>query len=458
MAHQRGTPTLPRPTARLARLARRDGDLLTSSGSLTASTLITSATGFLYWFVAARLFSPEAVGTASAAVSAMTLVGTLGMFGLGTMLIGELPRLPGDRWPLLSAAALTAGAIAAVGALIYLGLAWVAIPGLRTALPGPTMVVLVAAGIVLTAMALVVDDGLVGLASGPFQMLRNLYFAVAKLVLLGAAALLPATATGAPILASWLAGLLLSLLLLAQLLRRRGRLGSLRPALSMLRGRTGRALDYNLLNLSLYLPHITLPLVVTAVLGVRVTGAFYTAWMVYTVAVMLPGNLATALFAVATGQRAVLRAKLRTALAVALGVGVPATVLVAVAARPIMSLFGAEYADVATGALRILALSYLFAVFRQLVVGVVRVLDKVRLATVGAVLAGCLEIAAAAYGGAHGGLTTMVLWLVGVFALEALVTAPIVLWAATARPDDRREHPERPDRPDRSGRPGRGAR
>ncbi|BCJ37400.1 hypothetical protein Athai_49030 [Actinocatenispora thailandica] len=435
MSHQRGTPTLPRPAARLARLARRDGDLLTSSGSLTASTLITSGTGFLYWLVAARLFSPAAVGTASAAVSAMTLVGTLGMFGLGTMLIGELPRLRGDRWPLLSAAALASGAIAAVGALIYLGLAWFAVPGLRTALPGPAMVLLVAAGIVLTAMALVVDDGLVGLAAGPYQTLRNLYFAVAKLLLLGAAALLTGTGTGTgtPILVSWLAGLMLSLLLLAPLLRHRGRLGSLRPALSMLRGRTARTLDYNLLNLSLYLPHITLPLVVTAVLGVRVTGAFYTAWMVYTVAVMLPGNLATALFAVATGQRAVLRAKLRTALAVAIGVGVPATVVVAVAARPIMSLFGPEYADVATGALRVLALSYLLAVFRQLVVGVVRVLDRVRLATVGAVLAGCLEIAAAAYGGTHGGLTTMVLWLVGVFALEALVTAPIVLWAATAR-------------------------
>ena len=62
----------------------RHRDLLSNAGSLLATTGITSALGFVYWTFAAREFSQEAVGYGSAAVSAMTLLGTIGMLGLGT--------------------------------------------------------------------------------------------------------------------------------------------------------------------------------------------------------------------------------------------------------------------------------------------------------------------------------------------------------------------------------------
>src|ERR1039457_1181882 len=87
---------------------RRHHDLLSNASSLVAATGITSVLGFAYWAVAARLFSQQAVGYGSAAVSAMTLLGTIGMFGLGTVLIGELPRRR-RRAGLVSAALLASG-------------------------------------------------------------------------------------------------------------------------------------------------------------------------------------------------------------------------------------------------------------------------------------------------------------------------------------------------------------
>ena len=68
-------------------------DLFLNAGSLMATTLITSVFGFAYWWVAAHVAPTAAVGQASAAVSAMTLIGTIGMFGMGTMLIAELPSM-----------------------------------------------------------------------------------------------------------------------------------------------------------------------------------------------------------------------------------------------------------------------------------------------------------------------------------------------------------------------------
>lgn len=427
-----------RPRNRLARVLRRDGDLLTNSGSLMGTTVVTAAFGFVYWWVAAREFSPAAVGSASAAVSAMTLIGTLGMFGMGTMLIAELPRMTRDKWRLITSCMVTAGLAAMAGALIYVALAGFAVPSLRDAVPSVLMAILLVAGISLNGATLVLDEGLIGLLSGPLQLVRNLYFAVGKLVLLTVLAVLPLSVSGGGILASWVGGIVLSVALLAVSLRRRGMWGPMRPGLEFIRTRIGQAFTHNMLNMALFLPRTTLPLVVTAVLSTRATAGFYTAWMVFTFIVMIPSNLATTLFAVAAGDRVAMRSKVRTALAVSLLLGIPASAVLAFGAEPIMSVFGAEYARTASGALAVLAFCYVPTVFRQLFVGVVRVLGRVRSATVLAVGSGVLELAAAGYGGSRGDLTTMTRWLAGVFVAEALVMAPVVLRTALApvrRPD-----------------------
>ena len=84
------TRSAPRATVR--GIWRRNQDLLRNAGSLAATTGLTSVFGFVFWIIAARKFSPQAVGYGSAAISAMMLLGTVGMFGLGTVLIGELPK------------------------------------------------------------------------------------------------------------------------------------------------------------------------------------------------------------------------------------------------------------------------------------------------------------------------------------------------------------------------------
>jgi len=78
---------------------RVNRSIVSNAGSLVATQLVTSGLGFLFWLVAARWFSPAGVGFAAAAISAMTLLGTFGMLGLGTLLMGELPRRPHLRGP-----------------------------------------------------------------------------------------------------------------------------------------------------------------------------------------------------------------------------------------------------------------------------------------------------------------------------------------------------------------------
>src|SRR3954469_12386325 len=112
----------PGATARPAGIAaalRGHLDLFLNAGSMMATTAVTSLFGFAYWWVEARTEPAAAVGQASAAISAMTLIGTIGMFGMGTMLISDLPGLKGRRWELISTCLLVAGSAATVGGVVY---------------------------------------------------------------------------------------------------------------------------------------------------------------------------------------------------------------------------------------------------------------------------------------------------------------------------------------------------
>ena len=402
-------------------------DLFLNAGSLMATTAVTSLFGFIYWWVAARTAPAQAVGQASAAVSAMTLIGTIGMFGMGTMLISDLPGVKGRKWDLISTCLLVAGSAATVGGLVYVALAHLAIPGLKDALGSTPATILLVAGIALNASTLVLDEALVGLLQGPLQLMRNAWFSVIKLVLLGAIAVLPITLTGGELLLTWVAGIVLSTAILGSALRRRGMIDSLRPRLALLRGRGRQTFDHNLLNLATYLPRAALPLVVTAVLSAEANASFYTAFMVLSFLAMVPGNVALTLFAVASGDKAALRSKVRVGLLICLGVGLPISLIVAVLSGPIMSIFGAQYERSAGAALSILALTYVPFVFHHFFLAISRVQGRVRGAGVFSVFAGVAELLAAWYGGSRGSLTELVTWVAIVMAVETVLVAPTVL-------------------------------
>ncbi|HWS31968.1 MAG TPA: lipopolysaccharide biosynthesis protein, partial [Actinoplanes sp.] len=403
-------------------------DLFLNAGSLMATTLITSAFGFAFWWVAARLAPQAAVGEASAAVSAMTLIGTIGMFGMGTMLIAELPTVARGKWDLISTCLLTAGTAATAGGLLYVLSAHLWIPSLQDALGGALGTVLLVIGIALTAITLVLDEAMVGLLQGPLQLMRNAWFSLIKLVLLGVVAVIPGLAmTGSLILLTWVAGIVTSTAILFRVLRRRGMIDSLRPRPALMRGRGRATFDHNLLNLATYLPRVTLPLIVLATISKEANAAFYTAFMVLSFMAMVPGNFAITLFAVTAGDKSALRSKVRVGLAICLGAGLPASLVVYFLSEQIMGLFGSNYAKTAGEALAILTLTYVPFVFHHFFLAISRVQGKLRGAGVFAVFAGLAELGAAWWGGTTGNLNTLVTAVAVVMAIETVLIAPIVL-------------------------------
>ena len=272
-------------------------DLLSNAGSLVMSTGVASLLGVVYWMFATRLFSQRAVGYGSAAVSAMTLLGTIGMLGLGTLLIGELPRRTG-RAGLVSAALLTCGLGSLVLGLVFAVVAPHVSVNFANMIGTPGRGALFVAGVAVTGVTLVFDQATIGLMRGGLQLGRNIAFAVAKVLVLPAAAIVLHDQFGAGITATWVAGMALSLVLVAIRLGVAGEPVLPRPDWGVLRGLGKTAMAHNWLNLAMTMPFYLLPVLVTVIVSPSANAAFYIAAMLTTFLFIVPAHLSTVLFAV----------------------------------------------------------------------------------------------------------------------------------------------------------------
>jgi O-antigen/teichoic acid export membrane protein len=425
--------TMAARAARAARSWREQRALLGTTVSLLATTGVTTLLGMAFWWLAAHLVPVSAVGYGSAAISAMTLVGTFGMAGLNTVLIGHLARRPLDADGLLAAALCTSALISAMLAAGFWVLGGVLDPGLAPYLHTGPQVAPFIAGAAVTGAALVLDEALLGMIGGSPQLWRNTAFALAKLAALAGLTVLWHDTLGTPILAAWAAGTAVSVVPVVFLLRRHGVRILVRPRWRALRG-IGRATVTNTwLNNALQAPVLATPILVTGLLGAADGGAFYVASTVAMVAVMLPYHFTTALYAVSAADPSGLAARVRTTLRIGLIGGVAGVPLVIICAHPLLRLFGAEYAARATLPLVLMLLGYFGSVLKNHYIALCRISGRITTAAVFATVALGVRVAAMTAGAMTGGLTGVAVALLAVMCAEGLYAVPAVLAALRGR-------------------------
>ena len=387
--------------------------------------------GFVFWAVAARLFDQKSVGSGSASISAMTLIGTIGMFGLGTILIAELPRRkePGG---LISAALIAS----TVGSLV-LGLVFAVVaPHVSRQLSGiggsPGRIGLFAAGVALTALTLVVDQATIGVLRGGIQLMRNTVFAVLKLILLPVAAFTIHDTLGTAISLSWVAGMALSLLpvlVRVQLTKT----GLPKPDWHVLRAMGKTVLAHNWLNIAISVSNLIMPVIVTAVVSPTANAAYYVASMLAYFLYLIPTSMSMVLFAIAAGEPEKLAEKLRFSLRVSWIVGIIGMAVLGLGSRLLLGVFGAGYTSIATWPLILLILAFIPAVPRTHYVAVCRAQNKIPLAAVVQTFGAALEIIGAIIGAKLSGLVGLSAGLLVARFVLGLMTTPAVLRASLYR-------------------------
>jgi O-antigen/teichoic acid export membrane protein len=411
-------------------LIRFDGfrAILANAGALVGSVAFTTLLGFPYWWIVARSFPASSAGFAAATVSAMTLLGTIGMLGLGTLLAGELASQTRKQAAEMLATALTCATLAGLALGLAFAVLAPALLGLHALEGRAGPIFLLGVGVGLTSMTMVLDQALVGLLQGGLQLRRNIVFAISKLALLGAVVAVSLSTGGPAIYATWVIGLGTSLVWLAFVALKRGvRLRDARPRWGSVSQWRGHAARHYILNLALQAPALAMPLVVAATLSVTYSAYYYSAALVTGALAYAAIALTYALYAVGVRHKDNLAPALRFTLVLSFAVILAVNLVLAVASGWVLRLFGSAYASHAVIVLRINALGLFLMVIKDHFVAICRIrgtiLRAAALCTAGAVL----EIGLAALGGTTGKLSWVVLGALIALALETSVMLPTVV-------------------------------
>jgi len=404
--------------------------LLLNAASLVSTTAVTSVLGFAYWWVAARLFPPDAVGLASAAISAMTLLGTVCTLGLGTLLIGELPRQPGKAVSLIGAALLLVlGVGGGVGGFFALLSPFVSESFLALRANGG-VIVFFALGVGLTAVTLVLDQSLIGLLQGKLQLGRNTLFALAKLIALLLVGLLLWQKSWFALYATWSVGSLFSLLALADYVLRKVRIWRREhwPQWNLLRKLGPSALQHYALNMILQIPDKALPILVTAVLSVTANAGFYVASMLASFVYVGSSALTTVLYATMSADPSALVQRSRLTLGIGLLVCSVASIILFLGARPLLLLFGHAYAEQATWSLRLLGLAAFPLIIKNHYIALCRIEQRIAPTLLPLTICCALELIASATGAHVGGLVGLSLgWLLALLVEAVFMFRPVYM-------------------------------
>lgn len=400
--------------------------IIFNAASLVGTFGVTSVLGFGYWWVAAQLFEKSEVGLASALISAMLLMGTLGMLGLGTLMIGELRRRRAIAVSLIGGA-LVIASIAAGGLGLIFALVTSQTSGEFAILADTGHMLLFVLGAAITGALLVLDQALLGLLRGTLQLYRNAVFAISKLVILAGIGLAFVNLNSMAIYATWFAGNIVSVIPLAIFaLPHLLRLQEVASARQVFRELRGAALAHHVLNVSVQTSQFAMPVLVTLLFSAAVNASFYIAWLIASILFIIPGALTQTLYAVSSDDDRISPEKVRFTLRLSLLFVTVGVVIFIVGAPLILGIFGPTYADQASSSLRIMALAAFPMIIKVHYIAIFQIRRQIRMAALVMLGGAFLEMAFAFAGGSTGNLWALSLgWSAAIF-VEAILTAPEV--------------------------------
>jgi O-antigen/teichoic acid export membrane protein len=172
-----------------------------------------------------------------------------------------------------------------------------------------------------------------------------------------------------------------------------------------------------------------LPFIVTVVFTAQVDAAFYAAWMILSVALLVPSALTTTLFTIGRVEPETIAVRLRFSLFVCAMVSAAASAGCFLLADPVLSQFGPSYAAVGGPVLQILGLAGPAMAIKYHYIAVQRLRGRMAFASLLLGVGGIVELAFAICGCQMGqtiGFTSG--WVVAVY-VEVAFVIPTILRA-----------------------------
>jgi O-antigen/teichoic acid export membrane protein len=368
-----------------ARLGSLGGtSLARNSTHLMLATGVNLALGYVYWVVAARLYSSHDVGVAAALVAAFSLAWVVSSLGVGNFVVQTMSRrATGQEWSsTLNAAVLAAclTGLAAGAVLIGIGLAL----GDSAGLPArdPRYIAAFVVGLAATIATDVTDKAFIGERRTGRMLVRNLVFSAGKVLLLAVPLFTSARALG--LAWTWILASVASMLVSVWLLRglQRGYRVSPSGTRALLAPVLRKASGHHVVSVGNLAPGYLLPLLVAAMLSATQSAYFFTTWRVGSVFFIISAAVGTSLFADASRPDGDLARAVRSSVKLIALLLVPAIVFSALAGKSILGILGDEYANHGYSLLLIMVVAAIPDAVTNVYVAILRVRHRLRFAAV----------------------------------------------------------------------------
>lgn len=400
--------------------------LFNNTLSLVAATGMVSGLGFLFWWLAARLFDPESVGLVSAATSSMILFGTIGILGLDHFLISHISS-KGSSKPIISTSLWLSATVSFGLGLTFAIISIILKTELSSFFSDPIRTFFFALGVALTSLTTIIDKALIGYLWGYAQLWRNFIFSASKIVLLFPVAWFYSQNSDLGMMVAWVAGSILSLFILLILTLNRGVNFPYLPKWHLLRNLGSSISGHYFLNLGQAVPTLAMPVIVLIAYGSELNAAFYVAWMFIMVAKVIPQHLTTVLHAVGSRNIELLKSKLKVTLNLSLLISLAIILFIWLFGDYLLSIFGDIYKTNAAMSLKILSLSILPNIVCIHYMALARIENFVQHAALIYIGLGTFELITATVVANLASLETMSWALVAVVFIQASVLGPS-LW------------------------------
>lgn len=340
-----------------ARTERWRQPLFRSGHLLVASSVLTGVVGIVYWLVAARFYPPETVGRNAAAISAMMFLAGCAQLNLMSALLRFLPTSGTAAKAMIVRSYLLGGGLSVLAGVVFVLGVPVWTPELAGLIrTGPSAVLFtIATG--CAAIFVMQDNVLVALGRATAVVVENLVFAVLKLALVAALAVV-AGSNG--IWLSWTVGLMVAVAGTTVYLARRAiprfDHGPRREVVS--RADLARFIGPDYLGSLCWVASTTLvPVLVLGLTGPAESAAFALPWSICLAAFHVPAAFGQSLVAAGAQDPVRLPAQYRQLRQHTVTLLTPAVLLLVVGAPWLLTTFGDWYASRGTTTLRLLILS-----------------------------------------------------------------------------------------------------
>lgn len=400
----------------------RHAIVLQHAALLSFGPILGAGLGFIYWWIAARTFDPAVVGHATAAISAINLIGLVACLSLGITMTGlHLNGMPNGHG-IVVAAVLVSGLMATLVFVAGWGIASHLHLEIAQTLDTPVGAALVVVGGVAVTLMDLTNGTLTGYMRNGLRMIRESLAPIVRVsLLLGSLGIAGATQEVATlVLPTIVSESLTMLFVIAVISRISGRVWT-RPDFAGLMRLLPTALSHHLLNLTSLGPAVVMPLLVAESVSPAAGAAIFPAWMILQMVLLAPAGATTALFALGVRQPEHMGARLRFSLQVSLLVSIAAAVVMVAILGPLLSFLNPVYPELGGSSLKFIGFGGIGMLFKQHYMAAMRFQGRMLAATPLLALGGLAEVGCAAFGGYHGGATGFVWgWLVGVNVLTVL--------------------------------------